>query len=342
MNERLILAFESSADETSVAIVKNGNKIISLKTATQINSHQRFGGIVPEVASRHHIEEITKLINLALTEANITYTDLTAVAVTQGPGLVGSLLVGVNAAKTIAWAHDLPLIPVIHMAGHIEAVRFSGDIIYPSMALVISGGHTEFVFMENEYKYVVIGDTQDDAVGETYDKVGRTLGIKYPAGKIIDELSQKGKDTYSFPRPMINSDDYNFSFSGLKSSVINTIHNLKQKNKEIDTENICTSFQNAVIDVISIKTEKVLKNYNVKTFIIAGGVSANKGIRNNINKLMKDFPEIKYLPVDKLLTGDNAAMIGAAGDIAYRNNVIANININANPSLEFEYMDNII
>ena len=200
---RYIMAFESSADETSVAIVKNGTEIVSLETATQIKSHQRFGGIVPEVASRHHIEQVTVLADAALEDAQLTYDDLTAIAVTQGPGLVGALLIGVTAAKTIAWAHNLPLVPVIHLAGHISAANFVQPIAYPALALMVSGGHTELVLMREEYDYLVIGDTRDDAAGESYDKVGRTMGLQYPSGKTIDEMAHEGEPTYDLPRALI-------------------------------------------------------------------------------------------------------------------------------------------
>lgn len=203
MTERtLTLAFESSCDETSVAVIENGTKILSNIVATQIDSHQRFGGVVPEVASRHHIEQITKCTNEALEQADVDYNDLDAVAVTYGPGLVGSLLIGVTAAKAIAWAHNLPLVPVNHMAGHIYAARYVGEFQYPQMALLVSGGHTELVYMPSEHEYQIIGETRDDAAGEAYDKIGRVLGVNYPAGKTIDEWAAKGKDNFNFPRAM--------------------------------------------------------------------------------------------------------------------------------------------
>lgn len=227
-NQNLILAFESSCDETSVAVIENGNKILSNIVATQIKSHKRFGGVVPEVASRHHIEQITLCIADALEEAGVTYDDLDAVAVTYGPGLVGSLLVGVTAAKMIAFAHDLPLIPVNHMAGHIYAANFAGEIKFPALALLVSGGHTELVYLAGPNDFKIIGETRDDAAGEAYDKVGRVLGLAYPAGKEIDELAHKGKDTFAFPRAMEKEDNYDFSFSGLKSAFINTVHHADQ------------------------------------------------------------------------------------------------------------------
>lgn len=337
--DRLIMAFESSADETSVAIVRNGSEIVSLETATQIKSHQRFGGIVPEVASRHHIEQVTILAQAALEDAQITYDDLDAVAVTQGPGLVGALLIGVTAAKTIAWAHNLPIVPVIHLAGHISAANFVEPIQYPALALMVSGGHTELVLMREEYDYLVIGDTRDDAAGEAYDKVGRTMGLKYPSGKIIDDMAHQGTDTYNLPRAMLNEDNFDFSFSGIKSAVINLMHNAEQRGETIDLDDLASSFQAAVVEILVGKAERALEAYPVKSFIVAGGVAANRGLRDALASMMQRFPDTEYIPVPIALAGDNAAMIGAAGDIAYRHGARAGLDLNANPALEFDYLE---
>ncbi|MDR3190388.1 MAG: tRNA (adenosine(37)-N6)-threonylcarbamoyltransferase complex transferase subunit TsaD [Lactobacillaceae bacterium] len=339
MADRIILAFESSADETSVALVKNGNQILSLATATQIKSHQRFGGIVPEVASRHHIEQVTILVDAALSDAGLTYSDITAVAVTFGPGLVGALLIGVTAAKTIAWAHSLPLVPVVHMAGHISAAQFVAPIEYPAMALMVSGGHTEFVLMPSEYEYIVVGDTRDDAAGESYDKVGRTMGLTYPSGKTIDEMAHRGQPTYDLPRALINDGKLDFSFSGLKSAVINLMHNAEQRGETLDLTNLATSFQAAVLDVLLTKTQLALQRYPIKTFIVAGGVAANQGLRDGLADLMAQHLEIKFIPVPLNLAGDNAAMIGAAGDIAYQHSARAGWDLNAKPGTEFPYLE---
>ncbi|WP_072152519.1 tRNA (adenosine(37)-N6)-threonylcarbamoyltransferase complex transferase subunit TsaD [Weissella viridescens] len=337
--DRLIMAFESSADETSVAIVRNGSEIVSLETATQIKSHQRFGGIVPEVASRHHIEQVTILAQAALEDAQVTYDDLDAVAVTQGPGLVGALLIGVTAAKTIAWAHNLPIVPVIHLAGHISAANFVEPIQYPALALMVSGGHTELVLMREEYDYLVIGDTRDDAVGEAYDKVGRTMGLKYPSGKIIDDMAHQGTDTYNLPRAMLNEDNFDFSFSGIKSAVINLMHNAEQRGETIDLDDLASSFQAAVVEILVGKAQRALEAYPVKSFIVAGGVAANRGLRDALASMMQRFPDTEYIPVPIALAGDNAAMIGAAGDIAYRHGARAGLDLNANPALEFDYLE---
>ena len=276
MNEELILAVESSCDETSVAIVRNGNEILSNIVASQINSHKRFGGVVPEVASRHHVEQITLCIEEAMTEAQVTVEELSAVAVTYGPGLVGSLLIGISAAKAFAWANHLPLIPVNHMAGHIYAARFEKRFKFPLLALLVSGGHTELVYMQEDGDYEIIGETRDDAVGEAYDKVGRVLGLSYPSGKEIDQLAHRGQDTYNFPRVMIHENNYDFSFSGLKSAFINLVHNAEQRGEKLDKNDLAASFQASVIDVLVNKTIRACQEYSVKQLIVAGGVAANQ------------------------------------------------------------------
>lgn len=335
----IILAFESSADETSVAVVKNGTEILSNEIATQIKSHQRFGGIVPEVASRHHIEQITILVEKALADAQVSYEDLDAVAVTYGPGLVGSLLIGLTAAKTIAWAHNLPLVPTSHLAGHIMAARFVKPIIYPALALLVSGGHTELVYLPTEGEFKVIGETRDDAAGESYDKVGRVMGIAYPAGKTIDEMAHLGQDTFHFPRAMENDGTYDFSFSGLKSAFINTYHNAEQRNEVLDKNDLATSFQAAVVDVLVDKTKTALQQYPVKQLLLGGGVAANQGLRAALTTMLNEFPDTDFVPVPLKLAGDNAAMIGAAGEIFFRQGRRGDWSLNADPSLEFEYED---
>ncbi|MBM7544646.1 N6-L-threonylcarbamoyladenine synthase [Weissella beninensis] len=331
----IILSFESSADETSVAVVKDGNKILSNEIATQIKSHQRFGGIVPEVASRHHIERVTILVDEALADANITYADIDAIAVTYGPGLVGSLLIGVTAAKTIAWAHNIPLVPTSHLAGHIMAARFVKPIEYPALALLVSGGHTELVYLPREGAFEVLGETRDDAAGESYDKVGRVMGIAYPAGKTIDELAHQGKDTFNFPRAMENDGTYEFSFSGLKSAFINTYHNAQQRDEVLNKENLAASFQAAVVDVLVNKTAQALDHYPVKQLLLGGGVAANQGLRTALANLLANY-DTEFIPVPLKLAGDNAAMIGAAGEIFYRKGRRGTYDLNADPSLEFE------
>lgn len=212
----LILAVETSCDETSVSVIKNGRDILSNTVLSQIESHKRFGGVVPEVASRHHVEGITTTINEALVYADVSMEDIDAIAVTEGPGLIGALLIGVNAAKALAFAYDKPLIPVHHIAGHIYANHIEEPLTFPLIALIVSGGHTELVYMKDHLSFEVIGETRDDAVGEAYDKVARTIGLNYPGGPQVDRLAAEGEDTYSFPRVWLDKDSYDFSFSGLK------------------------------------------------------------------------------------------------------------------------------
>lgn len=336
--DKFILAIESSCDETSVAIVKNGNEILSHFIATQIKSHQRFGGVVPEVASRHHIEEITIGIKRALSDANFKVSNLTAVAVTYGPGLVGSLLVGINAAKSLSCEYHLPLIGVNHMAGHIYAANYVKKLQFPLLALLVSGGHTELVYMPQRYKFKILGTTRDDAAGEVFDKVGRVLGLAYPAGKAIDELSKSGSDTFHFPRAMIKDDNYDFSFSGLKSAFINTVHNADQVGKKLNKNDLLASFQNSVVDVLTTKTEKAINEFSgIKQFVLAGGVAANSQLRASLSNLIKDYPNIDFIPAPLKLCGDNAAMIGAAAYDQFLQGNFSHLDLNAVPNLSFEH-----
>lgn len=340
MNEtELILAIESSCDETSVAVIENGEKILSNIVASQINSHKRFGGVVPEVASRHHVEQITICIEEALAEANIRTENLTAVAVTYGPGLVGALLIGLSAAKAFAWANELPLLPINHMAGHIYAARLVQPLEFPLMALLVSGGHTELVYMAENGSFEIIGETRDDAAGEAYDKVGRVLGLNYPSGKEIDELAHHGQDTYNFPRAMIKEDNFDFSFSGLKSAFINLTHNAEQREEQLDRNDLAASFQASVVEVLVTKTIKACKAYPVKQLIVAGGVAANRGLREAMTEAIeKELPEMTLIVPPLRLCGDNAAMIGAAAHVELQKKHFANMALNADPSLAFQHI----
>lgn len=332
----LILAIESSCDETSVAVIKNGSEILSNIVASQIKSHRRFGGVVPEVASRHHVEQITICIDEALAEAEVATSDLDAVAVTYGPGLVGSLLIGISAAKAFAWANHLPLIPVNHMAGHIYAARFVAPMEFPLMALLVSGGHTELAYMIEDGSFEVIGETRDDAAGEAYDKVGRVLGLTYPCGKPVDELAHQGQDSYHFPRAMIHENNFDFSFSGLKSAFINLVHNAEQRGEELVREDLAASFQASVVEVLVEKTRRALLQYPSKQLIIAGGVAANKGLRAGMKAMMdENFPDMPLLIPPLRLCGDNAAMVGAAGYIEWQKQHFTDLSLNAKPSLIF-------
>lgn len=331
--DEYILAIESSCDETSVAIVANGKQILSNIVASQIKSHQRFGGVVPEVASRHHVEQILLCMEEALIEAGIAVADLSAVAVTYGPGLVGALLIGVSAAKAFAWANQLPLIPVNHMAGHIYAARFVQEMQFPLMALLVSGGHTELVYMKEHGSFETIGETRDDAAGEAYDKVGRVMGLPYPSGKYLDELAHQGADTYHFPRPMIHEEHFDFSFSGLKSAFINTVHNADQKGETLDQKDLAASFQASVVDVLVEKTIRACQAYPVKQLIVAGGVAANQGLREQMEQAVEEQLHIPLVIPPLRLCGDNAAMIGAAAFIEKEKQSFASLDLNAVPGL---------
>lgn len=333
MLDRYILAIESSCDETSVAILKNEDQLLTNIIASQVDSHKRFGGVVPEVASRHHVEVVTLCIEDALKEAGVEANDLSAVAVTYGPGLVGALLVGMAAAKAFAWAHQLPLIPVNHMAGHLMAAREQGELTYPLMALLVSGGHTELVYVPEEGVYHIVGETRDDAVGEAYDKVGRVMGLTYPAGREIDELAHQGRDVYQFPRAMIKEDHLEFSFSGLKSAFINLHHNAEQKGETLVLEDLCASFQSAVMDILMAKTKKALEKYPVSTLVVAGGVAANQGLRE---RLATEITDITVVIPPLRLCGDNAGMIAYAAAVEYRKENFAELDLNAKPSLAFQ------
>ena len=322
-----ILAIESSCDETSVSVIKDGCEDVSTVILSQMNTHANYGGVVPEIASRMHVENITLVIDEALKKANMKMEDIDAIAVTYGPGLIGSLLVGLMAAKTLAFIYGKPLIPVHHIAGHIYANNLVKKLEFPLIALVVSGGHTELVYMKENYSFEKLGSTLDDAVGEAYDKVARVIGVPYPGGPIVDKLAFEGKDTYDLPLPL-NDDSYNFSFSGLKSAVINLVHNEKQRGNEIIKENMAASFQNRVVQILVKKTMKALKDNNVKNLIVAGGVAANKGLRTVLTEACNKADVNLIIPEMKYCT-DNAAMIGAAGYYAYKRGDIAGLDLNA-------------
>ena len=332
MKDFYILAIESSCDETSVSIVKNGNQEISTVVLSQMDTHANYGGVVPEIASRMHIENITIVLEEALKKSNLKMNQIDAFAVTYGPGLIGSLLIGVEAAKTLAYIYDKPLIPVNHIAGHIYANNLENEMKFPLIALVVSGGHTEIVYMKDHYSFKKIGGTLDDAVGEAYDKVARVLNLPYPGGPLVDKLAQKGIDTYNLPLPK-DDESFDFSFSGIKSAVINIRHNEEQKGNNINIDNLATSFQNRVVKILSKKTLRALKKYNVNNLIIAGGVAANKGIREEFKKMCDDNHITLSIPrIDRCT--DNAAMIGAAGFYAYKVGKRADIYLNAEASID--------
>ena len=333
----LVLGVESSCDETSVSIVKDGKEVLSNVINSQIKIHEKFGGVVPEVASRHHVYQVSMVFEEAFKVANVKPEDIDVVAVTMGPGLIGSLLVGLNAAKTFAMMYKKPIIGVHHLAGHIYANAIEHDIKFPLIALLVSGGNTELIYMKDHFDFEIIGETLDDAVGEAYDKVARVIGLPYPGGPHVDRLAHLGFDTYNLPRVYLEDGSYNFSFSGLKSAVINLVHNEKQRGHEIDVNNLCASFQDSVTEVLVRKTLKLAKEKDVKNIIVAGGVSANKGLKERFESEGKDFnisiPSIKYCT-------DNAAMIAVAG--YYQNQVFKDkyddLSLNAYADLDLSEM----
>lgn len=334
-----ILALETSCDETSVSVIENGTKILSNSVLSQIDSHKRFGGVVPEVASRHHVENITLIIEDALQQADKSMDEIDAVAVTQGPGLIGALLVGVNAAKSLAFANDKPLIPVHHIAGHVYANQLGTGLKFPLIALIVSGGHTELVYMKDHLQFEIIGETRDDAVGEAYDKVARTIGLPYPGGPAVDRLATQGEDTYQFPRVWLEPESYDFSFSGLKSAVINKLHNLKQKGEQVIPENVATSFQKSVVEVLVGKAMRACEDYNVKQLIVAGGVASNKGLRKALEQATRERGIELAIPEPRLCT-DNAAMIGAAAHYIYEKGIRGDMALNGKSSMDIEmYLD---
>lgn len=309
----IVLSVESSCDETSVSIVRDGKEILSNVVLSQIDIHKAFGGVVPEIASREHIKGVTMVFEEALEIANIAKTDIDLVVVTKGPGLIGSLLVGVNAAKAFAFANGIDIMGVHHIAGHIYANAINEDLEFPLICLVVSGGHTEIILMREHFDFVNLGETMDDAVGEAYDKVARTVGLGYPGGPAVDKLAAEGKPLYKMPDISLGN-NYNFSFSGIKSHVINLVHNIKQRNEELDIPNLCASFQETVTGVLVDKSIKAIEEYDAKMFMIAGGVAANKGLRKKISEKITNVKVV--IPKFEYCT-DNAAMIGVAGYYQY-------------------------
>ncbi len=330
MKDIYILGIESSCDETSVSIVKNGNCDISTIISSQIDIHKSYGGVVPEIASREHVKNITFVIEECLEKANMKMEDIDAIAFTYGPGLIGSLLIGLEAAKTLSFIYNKPLIPIHHIAGHIYANSLEKEMKFPLLALVVSGGHTELVLMRDHFNFEKLGGTLDDAIGECYDKVARVLGLEYPGGPKVDKLAHIGKPTYKLPVPL-QDDSYNFSFSGLKSAVINLNHKYKQKGEEIIKEDLAASFQKVAISSIVNKTRKAVNDFNIKNLIVAGGVAANNGLREEIQKLSSELNLDVTFPTMKYCT-DNGAMIAAAGYYAYKSGHRGDLYLNSKSS----------
>ena len=332
MKDINILAIESSCDETSMAVVKNGSEVVQLTVLTQMDTHAEFGGVVPEIASRMHAENITMVFEETLKKAGMKMDDIDAIAVTYAPGLLGSLLVGVEFAKTISYVYKKPLIAVNHIAGHIYANNLEKPMKYPLLALVVSGGHTDLIKMTGDYEFEHIGGTLDDAIGECYDKVARVIGLGYPGGPKVEKAALEGEHTYDLPIPM-NDDSFNMSFSGLKSSIINLVHNEKQRGNEIRNNDLARSFQDIAVDQLARKTELAIEKYNIKNVIIAGGVSANKYLRSEIQKVADRHNADLCVPRMAYCT-DNAAMIGAAAYPLFLKGKFADLSLNASSSDE--------
>ena len=334
MKDVYILGIESSCDETSFSIVKNGSEEIATVISSQIDIHKDYGGVVPEIASRNHVKNVTFVLEECLEKAEMTMNDIDMIAISYGPGLIGSLLVGLETAKTLAWIYNKPLIPVHHIAGHIYANNLVKKMEFPLLALVISGGHTELIYMEKDYSFKKLGGTLDDALGECYDKVGKVIDVPYPAGPMVDKMAHLGTPSYQLPMPL-NDNSYNFSFSGLKSAVINLVHNEEHRGNTLNKENLCASFQNVVVETIVKKTLKAVNELNIKNLVLAGGVSANLGIRERLESVCK-LRGINYTCPDIKYCTDNAAMIAAAGYFAYLDGRRADFTLNAFSTLELK------
>ena len=324
-----ILGIESSCDETAAAVVEDGRKVLSNVIATSLEEHKLYGGVVPEIASRRHAESISGVVKEALEQADCTVRDIDAIAVTYAPGLIGSLLVGVNFAKGLALASDIPLVPVHHLRGHIASNYITSDIEPPFLCLVVSGGHSHIVSVKSYTDFEVLGRTRDDAAGEALDKAGRTMGLAYPGGVSIDKLSPEGdENAFKFPVPKVSTSPYDYSFSGLKTVVINIVHNAEQKGETINTADLAASFQNAVVGCLINNLEKAAVDFGFNKIVIAGGVSANSKLRTEAKRLCDshgwelNIPELKYC-------GDNAAMIASQGYYEYLAGVRADESLNA-------------
>ena len=322
-----ILGIESSCDETSASIVRNGIEEIATVISTQIDIHKDFGGVVPEIASRHHVKNITIVLEECLEKANMTMEQIDAIAITYGPGLIGSLLIGLEAAKTLSFIYNKPLIPVHHIAGHIYANSLVKELTFPLLALVVSGGHTEIIEMKNHYQFNKLGGTLDDAIGECYDKVARVIELEYPGGPKLDKMAMTGKCSYKLPIPL-KDDSYNFSFSGLKSAVINLSHNEQQRGRELNKEDLAASFQKVAIESIITKLRKAIIEKKVNNLIVAGGVAANQGLRKKLLDMANELNVNLSIPPVKYCT-DNAAMIAAAGYYAYLDGRRADLTLNS-------------
>ena len=334
MEDILILAIESSCDETAASVVKNGREVLSNVISSQIDIHTLYGGVVPEIASRKHTERINQVVNEALSQANVTMEDITAVAVTYGPGLVGALLVGVSFAKGLSWAYDKPLIGVHHIEGHISANFIDNkELKPPFICLVVSGGHSHLVKVKDYGEYEILGRTRDDAAGEAFDKVARVIGLGYPGGPKIDKVSNEGNPhAIEFPRAKVADNEYDFSFSGLKSAVLNYLNNLNMKGEEYNQADVAASFQQAVVDVLVSHSMTAVSEYGFDKFAIAGGVASNSHLRETLKRACEERGVEFYMPTPIMCT-DNAAMIGCAAYYEYLKGHRSGMDLNAVPNL---------
>lgn len=330
---KTILAIESSCDETACAIIKD-NKLLSNIVSSQIDVHKKYGGVMPEVASRLHLENILIVINEALEKAELSFKDLDAIAVTRGPGLIGALHVGLQAAKTLSMVLKIPLIPVHHLAGHIYANEYVSELKFPLLAVVVSGGNTELVYMKKHLDFTIIGETKDDAIGESFDKVARVLGLSYPGGVEIDKHSKNGKDSYKLPSPL-NDGGLNFSYSGLKTSVINLVHKLAQNGEKVNVDDMAKSFQNVAVNQVIKRVVKATELYEIKQIVLAGGVSANSCLREKIKDTFVNS-KIEVVIPPLWCTTDNAAMIAKVATYLYDEKVFADLSIGVDPSWQIQ------
>lgn len=332
-----ILGIESSCDETAAAVVEDGRKVLSSVVATQVMEHRQYGGVVPEIASRRHAENIVPVVRKSLSDCNLTLDDIDAIAVTYAPGLIGALLVGVNFAKGLSLASGKPLVPTHHLRSHIASNYISNlELKPPFLCLVVSGGHSHIVMVEDYTKMKILGRTRDDAAGEAFDKAARTMGMPYPGGIELDKVAENGNPlAFKLPRPVVHDAPYDFSFSGLKTAVINLIHNASQKGEELNKADICASFRYAVVDCLTTNFLKAAEDYKVNKLVIAGGVSANSLLRSTLQNECKQRGYEFYMP-DKSLCGDNAAMVGSQGYYEFLSGNTADSSLNAFATMSIE------
>lgn len=334
----IILAIESSCDETAVAITRDGELLANI-VSSQIDIHRKYGGVMPEIASRLHTENISIVLYEAIEKANIKLEDVDAIAFTRGPGLIGALHIGLQAAKTLALLFNKPLIPVHHLAGHIYANEYYEELHFPLLAVVVSGGNSEFILMKDHLDFNVVGETRDDAIGECYDKVARVLGLPYPGGVPIDDLAKKGQHTYHLPTPLKGEHTYDLSYSGLKTNVINLVHNLEQKGEKVNIPDMCKSFQDVAIGQVIDRIKKAIEEFDIKEVVLGGGVSANSYLREEVNKL-GEMTKTKIIIPPLWCTTDNAAMIAKVAERLYERKLFAPLDISVDPNWRIEEYDN--